>query len=61
MTVISPCISVCRINQQSRLCEGCRRSMAEIAAWLEYSDDQKRAIIAELPSRDPYDAKQPST
>jgi len=33
--------------------------MAEIAAWLEYSDDQKRAIIAELPSRDPFEAKQP--
>jgi len=31
--------------------------MAEIAAWLDYSDDQKRTIIAELPSRDPYEAK----
>lgn len=57
MTVISPCISVCRINPRTRLCEGCHRTMAEIAAWLDYSDDQKRAIIAELPSRDPYGDK----
>jgi predicted Fe-S protein YdhL (DUF1289 family) len=32
--------------------------MAEIAAWLEYSDDQKRAIIAELPSRDPFETRE---
>ena len=56
MTVISPCISVCRINPRTRLCEGCRRTMAEIAAWLDYSDDEKRAIIAELPTRDPLAA-----
>ena len=60
MTVISPCISICRINPRSRLCEGCRRSMTEIAAWLDYSTDQKRAIIDDLPTRDPFEAKQPT-
>lgn len=59
MTVISPCISICRINPATRLCEGCRRSMTEIAAWLEYSDDQKRSIIAELPTRDPFETPKP--
>jgi len=54
MTVISPCTGVCRINPRSRLCEGCRRSLAEIAEWLGYSDAEKRAIIAALPARDPF-------
>lgn len=60
MTVISPCISVCRINRRSRLCEGCRRSMSEIADWLELSDDQKREIIADLATRDPFAANTPT-
>lgn len=60
MTVISPCISVCRINPTSRLCEGCRRTMGEIAAWLNYSEEEKQAIVAELPNRDPFAQKAPS-
>jgi predicted Fe-S protein YdhL (DUF1289 family) len=56
MSVISPCIGVCRINRDSHLCEGCRRTLTEIAEWLHLSDDQKRAVIAALPGRDPQAA-----
>ena len=31
--VPSPCISVCRINADSGLCEGCFRTLGEISAW----------------------------
>ena len=51
--MISPCTGVCRINRRSMLCEGCHRSLAEIAEWLEYSDERKRALIEELPGRNP--------
>ena len=47
----SPCINVCRMDAASGYCEGCRRSINEIAAWSTYSDEQKRAVLAQLPTR----------
>ncbi|MCD6026175.1 MAG: hypothetical protein K0R08_694 [Solimicrobium sp.] len=29
----SPCISVCRIDSKTGLCEGCWRTLDEIAIW----------------------------
>ena len=49
--VASPCISVCRMNATSGLCEGCFRTIDEIAHWSLYDDDEKRALIAVLPVR----------
>ncbi len=47
----SPCIKVCVINQRTRLCEGCGRSIDEIASWSGYTDEQRRRIMDELPLR----------
>jgi predicted Fe-S protein YdhL (DUF1289 family) len=47
----SPCIDVCRMNPQTGLCEGCLRTLDEIAAWSTLSPEQKRAVLAQLPSR----------
>jgi predicted Fe-S protein YdhL (DUF1289 family) len=52
--VISPCTGVCRLNPRTRLCEGCRRTMEEIAGWLDYTPERKRAIIAALAARDAF-------
>ncbi|TSA09592.1 MAG: DUF1289 domain-containing protein [Comamonadaceae bacterium] len=49
--VPSPCISVCRMNPQSGLCEGCLRSIEEIAQWGEAGDDLKRAILWRIEQR----------
>lgn len=49
----SPCTNVCRMNPQSGLCEGCLRTLAEIAAWSSLSLAEKRRVLAELPSRRP--------
>lgn len=49
--VSSPCIGVCRIDAGTDWCEGCLRSLAEIAAWGASSDDDKRALLARLPRR----------
>jgi predicted Fe-S protein YdhL (DUF1289 family) len=46
----SPCISVCRLDDDGR-CMGCFRTSAEIAGWLGMTDDERRAVIAELPER----------
>ena len=42
--VPSPCISVCRMNAKSGLCEGCLRTIDEIAAWSTLDDDAKRRV-----------------
>jgi predicted Fe-S protein YdhL (DUF1289 family) len=49
--VPSPCINVCRIERRTGWCEGCRRTVDEIMAWPSATDDQKRAVLAELPTR----------
>ena len=49
--VASPCVSVCRMDVASGLCEGCLRTIDEIAHWGLFDDDEKRAVIAALPAR----------
>jgi uncharacterized protein len=51
--VESPCVKVCVIHPEARLCTGCLRSLDEIAAWSRLSAKKRRAILAELPSRAP--------
>ncbi len=49
--VQSPCIKICVVHKESRLCTGCLRSIDEIGAWSRMSDEIRAAIMAELPSR----------
>ncbi|RFP60337.1 DUF1289 domain-containing protein [Luteimonas weifangensis] len=48
--VLSPCIGLCRLGADG-LCEGCRRSAAEIAAWSRMGDEQRLRLLQELPAR----------
>ncbi|HHW76277.1 MAG TPA: DUF1289 domain-containing protein [Xanthomonadaceae bacterium] len=47
----SPCVGVCVINPQTQLCEGCFRTLDEIAAWWDYTPQQKNSVLAELEGR----------
>lgn len=49
--VPSPCISVCRMNEGSGLCEGCFRTLDEIAAWAGLDDGGRRAVWALIEQR----------
>lgn len=49
--VPSPCVNVCRMHAPTGLCEGCARTIPEIAGWSRADDDAKRAILALLPAR----------
>jgi predicted Fe-S protein YdhL (DUF1289 family) len=49
--VPSPCIDVCRIDARTGLCEGCLRTLDEIAAWSALGDDDKRSVWALLDER----------
>jgi hypothetical protein len=49
--VESPCIDVCRIDVATGLCEGCLRTIDEIAAWGTLDAPARRAILDRLPQR----------
>jgi len=49
--VESPCIKICVVHPESRLCTGCLRSIDEIGAWSRMTGDERRAVMAELPAR----------
>lgn len=51
MSIPSPCINVCRMNEASGYCEGCYRSIPEITEWSRASDARKQAILGEVASR----------
>jgi hypothetical protein len=40
----SPCISVCRMDAATGVCEGCMRTLDEIAAWGMMDNRKKRAV-----------------
>mgnify|MGYP001797557556 CR=1 FL=1 len=48
----SPCIKICVIHPETRLCTGCHRSSDEITAWSRMDAATRSAIMAELPSRE---------
>jgi hypothetical protein len=49
--VPSPCVSVCRMDAATELCEGCLRTLDEIAAWSRMSDEEKRVVWALIAKR----------
>jgi predicted Fe-S protein YdhL (DUF1289 family) len=49
--VPSPCVSICRMNPDSGWCEGCGRTIDEIAQWGAMSDDARRAVWGQLAQR----------
>ncbi len=51
--VPSPCRSVCKMDRDSGFCEGCLRTIEEIAAWSGADDGERRRVWALLPARVP--------
>ena len=47
----SPCINLCRMDDEDRYCLGCRRTLDEIAIWSELSDLEKDALWQALDLR----------
>ena len=49
----SPCVNICVIHPETRLCTGCLRSIDEITAWGSMSPEERSEIMAILPERAP--------
>ena len=47
----SPCIKICVIHPEARLCTGCLRSIDEITQWGRMAPDARRAVMEALPER----------
>jgi len=45
--VPSPCIKIC-ILDENQVCTGCRRTIDEIAGWIEMTDEEKQTILTRL-------------
>ncbi|WP_151955960.1 DUF1289 domain-containing protein [Sphingomonas sp. EC-HK361] len=52
MTAVpSPCTGVCRLDAARRQCLGCLRTLAEITAWPDAGDRERRDILAAIEKR----------
>jgi predicted Fe-S protein YdhL (DUF1289 family) len=47
----SPCTKVCVVHPAHAICIGCGRSLEEIARWIELTEAERTAIMAQLPAR----------
>ena len=49
--VESPCVKVCVIHPDARLCLGCYRSAEEIAEWGRMTPAMRQIVMADLAGR----------
>lgn len=47
----SPCIKICMIHPEAKLCVGCYRTSDEIMIWSRLSPEARRAVMDDLPGR----------
>ncbi|MFJ5297312.1 DUF1289 domain-containing protein [Pseudomonas sp. NPDC088368] len=48
--VPSPCISVCRLDEQ-KVCTGCHRHVEDIREWRAATDERRREIVSQADQR----------
>ena len=49
--VESPCVRICVVHPEARICTGCLRSIDEITRWSKMSGTERREVMAALPDR----------
>ena len=49
--IASPCIKVCKMDEQTGLCSGCCRTIDEIAVWAGIDDARRLGILAAVARR----------
>ena len=47
----SPCVKICLVHPEARICTGCFRTPEEISIWSILSPEARRAVMEELPNR----------
>lgn len=49
----SPCVKLCVVHPEERLCVGCFRTIEEISQWSRLTPAARATILADLPDRAP--------
>ena len=49
--VPSPCVNICRMDEQTGLCAGCLRTLDEIAVWSMLDDAAREDVWAAIAQR----------
>lgn len=47
----SPCVGICKLDRETKLCEGCLRTVEEIRIWASASNETRYAILQDLKKR----------
>jgi uncharacterized protein len=47
----SPCVKICVLDPEAKMCTGCGRTLDEIASWLHLSEADRLKVAADLPER----------
>ena len=45
---VTPCISICELDKETRICKGCGRTQMEIFMWTKYTDEERIKIMRRL-------------
>ena len=49
--ISSPCRDICCLNDDTGLCEGCGRTISEIAQWTSLTEAARKSIMEQVPQR----------
>jgi uncharacterized protein len=55
--IASPCVKLCVVHPEARICVGCFRTIDEISGWSRMTHEDRAAVMAALPAREPTLAK----
>ena len=47
----SPCVQICVVHPETRICTGCYRTIDEITDWSRMTPEARRIIMDNLPAR----------
>jgi predicted Fe-S protein YdhL (DUF1289 family) len=47
----SPCVQICIVHPETRICTGCYRTIDEITDWSRMTPEARRTIMDDLPAR----------
>jgi predicted Fe-S protein YdhL (DUF1289 family) len=53
----SPCVKLCVVHPEARICVGCYRTIDEIAQWSRMTHEERATVMAALPARAPQLAR----
>ena len=51
--VESPCVRICVVHPEARICTGCYRTIDEIARWSRMTGAERLEVLDALPDRAP--------